>query len=259
MRKLFATDLDGTLLENHRFITEDNYRHIQKLETLNHCFAIATGRGYDRVEFLIEEYKLNVDYFILLNGALIIDKHNKVIKHEFIPSEVLEAIVVEFYNKDWLMHFGTGFQSFKFNEEDGSIFNPNDIVIEDVKDLRKENISMTGMSYKKEDVKYVDEICNKINSRFGDVIVAYRNVNYIDIVPVGCSKGSGVEYVKVKENIVERNTFAIGDSWNDVSMFDSVEHSFTFHRAEKELQSKAKYVVDSVAECIGKYVLEDAS
>jgi hypothetical protein len=42
-------------------------------------------------------------------------------------------------------------------------------------------------------------------------------------------------------------------------MFDSVENSFTFERAEKELQRRAKYIVETVAECIGKYVLDDAS
>lgn len=259
MRKLFATDLDGTLLENHKSITEDNYKHIQKLKAFNHCFTIATGRGYDYIEFLKMQYEMDVDYFILLNGALIIDKYTNIIKHEIIHKETVKAIVSEFYNKDWKMHLTTGFKSFKFGEEEGQIVNPNNILINDIEEVSKERISMIGISYKKEDAKYVDGICRKINSKFGDIVVAYRNVNYIDIVPSGCSKGSGVEYIKQKEAIAHKDTFAIGDSWNDVSMFMSVEHSFTFKRAEKEIQTKARYLVDSVAECIGKYILEDAS
>jgi Cof subfamily protein (haloacid dehalogenase superfamily) len=259
MRKLFVTDLDGTLLENHRTITDDNYMYIQKLKDFNHCFAIATGRAYDHIELLTEKYEMDVDYFILLNGALIIDKHNNVIKHEIIPAATIGALISEFYNDDWNAYFSTGFKSFMFSDKQGEIPNPRSMVVKNLKDIMEEKISMLAMSYNKDDIKFVEDICRKINSKFGDVVVAYRNVNYIDIVPLGCSKGSGVEYIKEKEAISQKNTFAIGDSWNDVSMFKSVEHSFTFKAAEKELQTKARYIVDSVAECIGKYVIEDAS
>lgn len=259
MRKLFITDLDGTLLENHKTITEENYNHIRKLNELNHCFAIATGRGYDHIDFLRAEYDMKVDYLILLNGALIIDRNNSVIKHEDIPFNTLKAIIADFYNKDWRMHLANGFKSFKLGHEEGQIVNPNNILIEDIEEVSEEKISMIGISYKKDDIEHVDATCKEINKRYGHIVVAYRNVNYIDIVPKDCSKGSGVEYIKKREAIDEENSFAIGDSWNDVSMFDSVKHSFTFRKAEKELQSKAAYVVDSVAECIGKYVLEDAS
>jgi Cof subfamily protein (haloacid dehalogenase superfamily) len=259
MRKLFVTDLDGTLLENHITITDNNLKYIRKLKELNHCFAIATGRAYDHIEPLLEEYKIDVDYFILLNGALIIDKHKEVISHQVIPIKIVEALASEFHNEDWGIYFSTGFKSFKFTAEDGIVTKINNIFIENIEEIRNERISMIAMKYKKEDIKYVDKICREINSRFNDVIVAYRNVNFIDIVPLGCSKGSGVEYIKNKEAISGKNTFVIGDSWNDVSMFNSAENSFTFSRAEKELQEKAKYIVDTVAECIGKYIIKDAS
>ncbi|MBL4934436.1 HAD family phosphatase [Clostridium sp. YIM B02515] len=259
MKKLFVTDLDGTLLENHVSITEENLDYIKKLKDLKHCFAIATGRAYDHIEALQKQYNLDVDYYILLNGALILDKRGSVINHQTIPMSTIEAIVEEFYNDDWRIYFGTGFKSFKLNFEEGNLVNANNIVIEGIEEIKQENISMFAMNYKKEDTKYVDEMCKKINNKFGDKIIAYRNVSFIDIVPAGCSKGDGVDYIKEKERIPSENTFAIGDSWNDVSMFKSAQHSFTFKRAEKELQSKARYVVDTVAECIGKYILEDAS
>ncbi|MCM0647189.1 Cof-type HAD-IIB family hydrolase [Clostridium swellfunianum] len=258
MRKLFVTDLDGTLLGENKTITKDNYRQIEKLKASKHCFAIATGRGYDLVEGIIKQYPMDVDYFILHNGALIADKHGKIIKHEFISFKIVKAIIEGFYNEDWKIHLGTGFKSFRFGDE-GKIANPYGVEIATVEEIENEKISMLGFSYKKNDIIYVDNVCREINSKFGYDVVAYRNVNYIDIVPKGCSKGDGVEYVKQREEIKQINTFAIGDSWNDVTMFDSVEHSFTFNKVEKELKTKARYIVDSVAECIEKYVLENAS
>lgn len=259
MRKLFVTDLDGTLLENHATITNDSLKNINKLKQLNHCFAIATGRAYDHIEFLLKEYKMSVDYFILLNGALILDKHRNVISHQVIPMNIVEALALEFHNEDWRIFLSTGFKSFKLNAEDGIVTNINNIFIDDIEEIRDERISMISLRYKKENIKYVEEICEKINSKYGEAIVAYRNVDFIDIVPLGCSKGIGVEYIKKNEAISEKSTFAIGDSWNDVSMFNAAYNSFTFTRAEKELQAKVKYIVETVAECISKYIIEDAS
>jgi Cof subfamily protein (haloacid dehalogenase superfamily) len=259
MRKLFATDLDGTLVENHTTISDDNIKQIERLKAQNHILAIATGRGYDHVALIQERYNMDVDYLILLNGALIIDKHSQVIRHSVIPNETIEEIINEFYNEEWEAYFSTGFKGFRFSKHGESSSKSGRSYIENTEDLKEEKISIVGIKHKKENIELVEEICKKINSKFGDVVTAYRNVSYIDIVPAGCSKGNGIDYVKKKENIKDKNAYAIGDSWNDATMFDSVENSFTFERAEKELQRRAKYIVETVAECIGKYVLDDAS
>ena len=205
MRKLFATDLDGTLVEKHTIITDDNIKQIKKLKAQNHILAIATGRGYEHTTLLQEKYKLDVDYFILLNGALIIDKHGDVIRHSVIPVDTVKEIIGEFYNEEWAAYFSTGFKGFKF-AENGELIKSDRNFIESVEDLKGEKISIVGMKHKEEDIELVDEICKKINSKFGHNVTAYRNVSYIDIVPAGCSKGNGIDYVKEKENILDKNT-----------------------------------------------------
>ena len=52
-----------------------------------------------------------------------------------------------------------------------------------------------------------------------------------------------------------KDVYTIGDSWNDVSMFDVTENSFTFDYVEKELKNHANYIVTSVAHCIEDYIL----
>ena len=96
--------------------------------------------------------------------------------------------------------------------------------------------------------KNIEEIENfkdKINEEFKDEIIAYRNDIYIDIVPKGCSKGEGVKYLADQEDVNMKDVYAIGDSWNDVSMFNITENSFTFDYVEKELKNHANYIVTS--------------
>ena len=51
------------------------------------------------------------------------------------------------------------------------------------------------------------------------------------------------------------NVYTIGDSWNDDSMFQVTKNSFTFTYAEEELKKKTSHVVETVAQCIDKYIL----
>lgn len=255
MRKLFVTDLDGTLI-NKKYVSYDNQRYVKKLSKLGHCVAVATGRGNNGVEFLRTIYKIKPDYWIFLNGALIIDKDYNVIKHEAIPFTIVKTIIEENCGKKWRVSVETGFNMFCLINN-GKNF-PYDVVnpINAIDEAKNEEISLISMYYESNDGKYLDSICETINNEYGDKVVAYRNVSYIDVVPVGCSKGHGVNYVMEKENIPQESAFAIGDSWNDVSMFEVVDNSFTFKNAEEKLQKKTKYVVDSVADCIKNYVLK---
>ena len=40
------------------------------------------------------------------------------------------------------------------------------------------------------------------------------------------------------------------------SMFEITDKSFTFTYAEEELKEKTNYIVETVAECINKYILK---
>ena len=72
----------------------------------------------------------------------------------------------------------------------------------------------------------------------------------------GCSKGEGVNYVKERESIDTKDTYAIGDSYNDIPMFKEAGNSFTFETSEDGVKKEVKYIVNSVAEAIKNYCLK---
>lgn len=57
--KLLATDLDGTLLEDHVRVTEKNQEAIKQLKEQSHMVVIATGRGFVDTVFLKKDFGID--------------------------------------------------------------------------------------------------------------------------------------------------------------------------------------------------------
>jgi Cof subfamily protein (haloacid dehalogenase superfamily) len=191
----------------------------------------------------------------LLNGALVIDNNDNIVKHEAISFNTVKQIVEQYTDNSWTIAFETGFKMYTLKNGVKMYPYPVASAIKKMDKLENEKISLISLHCDHCEISKIDEICETINKKYGDQVVAYRNVRFIDVVPKGCSKGIGVEYVKEQEGISYENSYAIGDSMNDISMFEVVENSFTLSNAEKVLHEKVKHVVDSVAECIKKHVI----
>lgn len=57
MIKLFATDLDGTLLKDHQYVEKENQLAIQSLYNRGIEIAFATGRTDQDIVYLFEQLK----------------------------------------------------------------------------------------------------------------------------------------------------------------------------------------------------------
>lgn len=251
MKKLLASDLDGTLVFKNE-ITLENKNAVKKLNREKEIFIVSTGRPFNGVEFLDKEFSIKIDYYVLLNGALILNKEKEIIKHEFIERKVVEEIMDKHLKKDMKISVETGFVTYLLTEGDQLPY-PNLIKVDGLKEVQ-EDISLISVYCEGYDIEDIEKIKNEINGN-NETIIAYRNSDYIDIVSKGCSKGNGVKFVANEKKILKENIYTIGDSWNDVTMFNITENSFTFHEVEEELKENANYLVESVAQCINEYVL----
>ena len=99
MIKLFASDLDGTLLNVDHTLDEFIIDTIKKINDNNKIFCIATGRSmYDEH---IDDFRCidGYNYCISLNGALIKDKNNEIvykkeINHEFVMKMLKKFLIM---------------------------------------------------------------------------------------------------------------------------------------------------------------------
>ena len=125
----------------------------------------------------------------------------------------------------------------------------NKITIEEIIN-NKMQYSFFSFFCKNKDIDAIENIKNSIISKYGKSFEAFRNLFFIDIAPKNCSKGNGLKNILSLDNISKERLYAIGDSFNDLSMFELTNNSFTFHHVEEHIKNIANNHVSDVSECI---------
>ena len=92
MIKLIASDMDGTLINSDHTISQENLEAIKEAESRGIKFAIVTGRAYDDVRPLIDEYNLDCEC-VALNGGEYYDKAGNVIEGIYIDKNKVREIL----------------------------------------------------------------------------------------------------------------------------------------------------------------------
>lgn len=237
--KVFATDLDGTLVHNKK-VTETDREAIAAFQKEN-LFGVCTGRP---LSCLYDVEGIPFDFYIVSSGALLLDRNKEIIEEHIIDKNLAKDIFNYYMNKatiivqtDDLHHFyATGF----YNNPLLTLINS----FEDIGDLKVYSISLV-FDTNEEAASYVLDV----NERY-PLLSGYQNNNSIDIVVKGVSKGTGVKAMKKHLNADEM--FGIGDSYNDLPLFKASDYSFTFHSSPDSLKEEVNDVVSSVSEALNK-------
>lgn len=262
MKKVFITDIDGTLI-HYDERDKENIAAFKRIKEKGHIAIACTGRSLEGVESVEKEHGIKFDYYIVLNGAMILDEEKNIICNKRIKSEDAYDIV-KMIEADCLnISINTG-EKYYFVSGPGELaldkplgFKLDSLELEEVKN---QNISALVMNYCKGDgkhIEYLDSVCERVNNKYMDSVIAYRNTRFIDIVPCGCSKGEGVKSIEDTLNVKNKDIYTIGDSGNDISMLRGEYNSFTFSYAEEIIKKEAKFIINSFSECVDKYLLEN--
>lgn len=270
MSKLLASDIDGTLLLNRK-IHHKSIENIDRFKNDGNLFILSTGRALCELDSIINEYKLDVDAYVLCNGAFILDKSLNIIEDFKIDSDIVYKISKYVLStNNFTLFVLDGYKSYLIKSKNilkaRNLFNLNslkkiykmlinkssNLELLNLNHLKDNDLNINIMSiYSLNDnVEKAENLKNHLNDEFGEYITAYRNKYFVDVVFKGCSKATGIEKVCKNFNLADNNVYVIGDSWNDLSMFERYDNSYTFTYAEKTLQKKANKVIDSFHYCI---------
>jgi hypothetical protein len=67
-----------------------------------------------------------------------------------------------------------------------------------------------------------------------------RNLSIVDILPVGCSKGTALLRLAEQRGVKPEEILAIGDNWNDVSMLEVAGRAVLMGNAPADLKAEAE-------------------
>lgn len=256
MKKVLFSDMDGTIIDHQGLLHQKDKEYIQKLRKQGHLMVYCTGRNEHEVRIALQEYDLPYDYLILNNGAHIIDKDgNDLLKKEIDGKTGIEIIehcfvyqdcFIFFYDGNRKLHLATCNDKTYIHTEAKLIQTTKHDFFEEYK--KSKSFDILCFNQKDEKMDKTMEVKRYLESTYPEVS-GCLNTHYLDIVPAGCNKGTGVKaLLSLLEEEVE--SYGIGDSYNDTSMMQEVDHGYTFYRCKDEIKKHADHFVDYVYEVI---------
>ncbi|MBC8630414.1 HAD family phosphatase [[Eubacterium] tenue] len=259
MKKLLASDVDGTLYVNKE-INKKSIEYIKRFREEGNIFLLCTGRNLGGIKHLFDEYDMEVDGFVLCNGSIVLYKDFNPLHNEYMDDDTIKLLFEEardnslynfYFANEENLYIIDGYNTHPVISS-SDISNKMNIIKLKEEDFYKNKYcaNIVGIDIKDECINKAENKKIDIKNKFSDKVSVYRNLSFIDIVPRNTSKGSGISKVLERYGVKEDNVFVIGDSWNDLSMFEKYSNSYTFSYSEKDLKAHAKNIVDTFYDCL---------
>lgn len=259
MIKLFVSDLDDTLVYNVNRIHQDDEKALCWLAEKGTDICFASGRFTHRIHDAVKQFAFPY-YTTGLNGAVLLTKEGEMLHESTFNGEIAREIYKYIHEKEMadIVCAKEHRYTKKKNEHHRMFEESIQVKIAEVETLDEEfgqTIHPSKLFVYGEEAKVTmldEELRNKFRGKAEVVISGKR---YVDIMPVGISKGSTLQLLMEHLQVEAHEVACIGDSFNDVSMFSVTPHSFTLHHAHPFVKEKANHVVRSVEEAIMKLPL----
>ncbi|PLX19179.1 MAG: hypothetical protein C0597_05550 [Marinilabiliales bacterium] len=247
---MVITDLDGTLLNDHREVSLDDMKTLYWLGENDIVRVIATGRNFFSINKVLKP-NFPIDYLIFSSGAGIYDwKKKKLLNSQFISGDEvmqLSQILMD-HSVDFMIHEMIP-DNHKFVYYQTGKSNPDfESRIKIYKEFAFELDPLT------EDYKHACQILavfpndislfDEIKQKFDDIKII-RTTSPLDgdsiwmeIFPQTVSKGHGIEWLCNELNINQKSTISIGNDYNDIDMLEFTAKKYIVENAPDELKKR---------------------
>ncbi len=286
-----AIDMDGTLLHSEGFVSEKNAQALKLLQAEGHKLIIATGRGLPDVERLLGSVNVTPDGIVSLNGARVYWE-GEPIQESYMGQQ--EAInLVEWLNdNEYYFHIYTDkglfspTKSREFFMNDLNIYTQDKEGGEEIKEAirrradghhRQANMKELHSSsmivdydltvYKFLIVSMLEQkldICRKSWGDKHNVLITSSGRDNLEIMHPNTQKGKGLLHIANHAGLDISSTFAIGDNYNDLPLFNAAATSIAMGNAEEDVKRVATHAtthhdIDGVAYAIENFILKSSN
>jgi len=271
--KMIFVDLDGTALFDVSTLTPRTIQAFQKIRNAGIIPVIATGRNAYEADFAVR--KLGADgYFIAMNGLAVYgDYRSGWIMHESYMDEKAVDCIIKMLLKerfffqayageraycetacaDLILHCGMDEEQVLFYEAHQSVVNNLQ------KHMMEHKLKVNKFFVSIADTKRIPKLRSMI-SKINGVRTLHAGKHYVEILPENADKKLGVQMVCEKARVKKSEIMVIGDSGNDIGMFEDAGIKVAMGNACSALKEKADYIAppndaDGVAWALETYIL----
>ena len=248
---LVLADVDGTLVNEEKILTERAQSAVRQLRQAGIRFAITSGRPPLGMAMLFDPLALDTP-IAGFNGGLFVQRDLTILEQKTVPADVasqaidlirkhgLDAWV--YRGNDWLItkadapHVAREAWTVKFEPK----------IVADVGKELDQVAKIVGVG---DDYDLVAEAEAAAQKALGNNASAARSQPYyLDITHPDANKGFVADWLSKQLNIPRENIATIGDMPNDVLMFVKSGFSIAMGNASDQVKAQATAVTDSFAD-----------
>lgn len=267
MYKLIALDMDGTLLNSQKKVSERNKQAIKAAEKKGVKVVLASGRPAEGLRYYLEELELlkEDDYVLSFNGGLA----QKAKSGEAISRTVLKGRDLKYIYKI-AQDLNINIHAFseksglitpkisKYTEVEAEINKINTTIVDFQTIEDDENITKVMMIDPEE---ILDKAIEKLPKEVYEKYTVLRSTPYfLEFMNKEVDKGKGLKKLAETLGIKREEVIAMGDAGNDLSMIKYAGLGIAMENGFSEVKENADFITksndeDGVAYAIEKFVL----
>lgn len=222
--KLLALDMDGTLLDEHSKISEENAKWIHAALDEGVTVMFSTGRGVQSALPYAEELKLRSP-IVAVNGSDVWKEPNVLLKRVLMDVQLIRSM------HELAAEYDTWFWAY---------------AVEGVFNKEKWTEDITGIEWLKfgfytEEADKLASIRRTLES-WNVLEITNSHPSNLELNPKGISKASGLNEVCKLLGLDMSQVIAMGDSLNDMAMIRAAGLGIAMGNAQEELKKAAKLV-----------------
>lgn len=265
--KLIVSDLDGTLLNSNKEISEENAEALRAAQQQGIEIAIATGRNYKNTRALCQGIGLSA-HIISNHGAFVYTKDGQKLMSTGMDKQHVKHAIKWLHDNNYFYNLCTDQEVFR--PDNGNNLLSNDFektehkvagfTDDEVRTKIKRLLAMQGVQsfHYIEDVLTQDLVFGSITAitydkqklttgrayfnNYEGLAMTVAGEDIFEMIHPGVSKGNALEYLVRDLNIPLQEVMAIGDNYNDISMLEKVGYSVAMGNADPAIKQICRYV-----------------
>lgn len=267
---VLVLDVDGTLFNSSRQISEKTVEAIESAQQRGKTVAIATGRSIAGIRKTASAISLEKfgGYVIAYNGTTVINcKTGECVYNQTINADLLTPVFEAVKGMDIAISVYNDAEKYVLIGNQVNDYAKREAVsceveVREAKDFVKEvkfpfnKIMLSG------DAENVTKVQEVMADKFGDRLNVFRSdPNFVELLPRYVDKAVAVEKLMRHLEIRRDKVICIGDSHNDISMLKYAGMGVAMENASPEVKEIADYITDSndedgIVKVIEKFMTE---
>lgn len=268
-KKVLVLDIDGTLTNSKKEITENTKNAIIDIMQRGHIVMLASGRPTPGMKRYAEELELEEHggYLLSFNGGKIINcKTGEIVFQKTLPPHMLPRLYKFAKDNDCglVTYLGEsvilGTRSDEYVELEARI---NGMPIKQVENMVEFVDFDMNKCLMTAPVDKAPALEKELQEMFGDIASIYRSEPFfIEIMPKGVDKATSLDRMLCTVGLKRENAICCGDGFNDMTMIEYAGVGVAMENAQEKVKEVADFITksndeDGIVTVIKKFILNE--